>query len=202
MSKKPVTKQVLNDTNIVPGSIDDYIFDSYENVSDESPSYLWPDVIPTCGITLLEGDPSVGKSSLALGIINHVVQQIPFPDGSVCPYKNAEAIYLCSEVGKEGIISSTITKYGMPKSKVHLIRGQELTLADPRIRKGLSEDNVRLLIVDPMQEYFAGDMNNASSVRKELAKLNSFAVEHDVAVILIRHFGKEKQRVAQHDRKC
>ena len=47
--------------------------------------------------------------------------------------------------------------------------------------------------------YYEDDMNNASSVRKELSVLSDFAVENDAAVILIRHFGKEKKRVAQHD---
>ena len=199
MARKSIVK-LLPDTNgIAPGSPDDYLFESYADIPEEEPSWLWPGVIPTSALTLLEGDPSAGKSTFIMYILNCAVRVLPFPDGSICPYRNIEAIYQCTEVGKPGIVSKILGNAGTPKDAIHLIRGEDLTLSDTRIQRGLREGNVKVLVIDPMQQYFDGDMNNASSVRRELSVLNDFAVENDAAVILIRHFGKEKKRVAQHD---
>lgn len=199
MARKASAKLKPDINGIAPGSPDDYLFESYANIPEEDPSWLWPGVIPTSALTLLEGDPSVGKSTVVMDILNRAIRCLPFPDGSVCPLKNVEAIYQCTEVGKPGIVSKILGNSGTPKDAIHIIRGEDLTLSDVRIQRGLREGNVRVLVIDPMQQYFDGDMNNASSVRKELSALSDFAVENDAAVILIRHFGKEKKRVAQHD---
>ena len=199
MAKKNVIQLIPDRNGIVPGSPDDYIFESYANIPEEDPEWLWPDVIPTAGLTLVEGDPSAGKSTFVMDIVGRAIRGEAFPDGSVCPFKNVEAIYQCTEVGKPGIISKILGNSDTPKEAVHLIRGDNLTLSDVRLQRGLREGNVRVLIIDPMQQYFEGDMNNAISARRELSALSDFAVENNAAVILIRHFGKEKQRVAQHD---
>lgn len=196
-SKKTILTQA--DNGIIPGSPDDYVFDTYANIPEEEPSWLWPGVIPTSAITLLEGDPSAGKSTFVLDVMNSAIRGKPFPDGTVCPFENVEVIYQCTEVGKLGIISKVLGNSGIPKQAVHFIRGDDLTLSDVRIQRALREGNIRALIVDPMQQYFDGDMNNALSARRELARLSDFAVENDAAVILIRHFGKEKQRVEMHN---
>lgn len=199
MARKTNIRLMPDINGIAPGSPDDYLFESYADIPEEEPCWLWPGVIPTSALTLLEGDPSAGKSTFILDILNRAVRGLPFPDGSVCPYRNIEAIYQCTEMGKPGIVSKILGAAGTPKNSVHLIRGENLTLSDVRIHRGLREGNVRVLVIDPMQQYFEGDMNNASSARRELSVLNDFAVENDAAVILIRHFGKEKKRVAQHD---
>lgn len=199
MARKSIGRLVPDTNGIAPGSPDDYLFESYADIPEEDPSWLWPGVIPTSALTLLEGDPSAGKSTFIMDILNRAVRGFPFPDGSICPLKNVEAIYQCTEVGKPGIVSKILGNAGTPKDAIHLIRGEYLTLSDARIQRGLCEGNVRILVIDPMQQYFEGDMNNASSARRELSILNDFAVENDAAVILIRHFGKEKKRVAQHD---
>ena len=191
--------QALENGGIIPGSPDDYVFDTYANVPEEDPSWFWPGVIPTSAITLLEGDPSAGKSTFVMNVLNSAIRGKPFPDGTVCPFENVEVIYQCTEVGRLGIISKILGNSGTPKEAVHFIRGKDLTLSDVRIQRGLREGNIRALIVDPMQQYFDGDMNNALSARRELAKLSDFAVENDAAVILIRHFGKEKQRAEMHN---
>jgi len=199
VAKKNAIQFTPDDRGIVPGSPDDYIFESYANIPEEDPDWFWPDVIPTAGLTLVEGDPSAGKSTFVMDIVARAIRGESFPDGSVCPFKNVEAIYQCTEVGKPGIVSKILGNSGTPKEAVHLIRGDNLTLSDVRIQRGLREGNVRVLIIDPMQQYFEGDMNNAISARRELSALSDFAVQNNAAVILIRHFGKEKQRVAQHD---
>ena len=45
------------ENGIIPGSPDDYVFDTYANVPEEDPSWFWPGVIPTSAIHYLKVTP-------------------------------------------------------------------------------------------------------------------------------------------------
>ena len=79
MARKPIVRLVPDTNGIVPGSPDDYLFESYADIPEEDPSWLWPGVIPTSALTLLEGVPSAGKSTFILEILNRAVRRLPFP---------------------------------------------------------------------------------------------------------------------------
>ena len=193
------SRQWVEKIGIVPGSPEDYHLSSYAEYAEEDPTWFWPNVIPTGGITMVDGDPGAGKSTFVMDIISRAIRGLPFPDGSVCPYQDIEALYQCTEIGNPGRIARLISNSGAPRERVHRIDGERLTLSDVRFKKALQEKNIRILVVDPMQQFFEGDMNNAISARRELAVLSEFAAENEAAVILIRHFAKDKKRVAQHD---
>src|SRR5689334_11307774 len=55
------------------------------DVQPSLPSWLWKGRIPLGKLTVLDGDPGVGKSTLTLTLAAHVTSGRTWPDGSPCP---------------------------------------------------------------------------------------------------------------------
>ena len=185
-----MANNLTNASGIVPGSPDDYILDTYANIPREEPSYLWEPYFPPSAITVIAGYPGGGKSSIALDIAARAARGDALPDGSHVTEKITVA-YQCTEVGKLGIITTILDNARAPLDAIHLIRGSKLKLADVRIERAIKESNAKVLIFDPMQQFFEKDMNTAQTVRRELSILTDYAVKYDCAVILIGHFAKD-----------
>ena len=68
----------------------------------------------------------------------------------------------------------------------------QLTLSDERIEKAIVENNVRLLIIDPIQAYLGADvdMNRANEVRPIFMRLGQVAQRTGCAILLIGHLNK------------
>src|SRR6516164_1475079 len=56
-----------------------------DRVADEPVSWLWPNMIPLGKLVILDGDPDVGKSLIALDWCARLSTGRPFPDGQPSP---------------------------------------------------------------------------------------------------------------------
>lgn len=175
---------------ITPGSEDDYAIHPYSSAPDEELKWIWQDRIPLGMITAVNGYPSSGKSSLAVDIIARGTRGDAMPDGIPLP-EPINCIYQCTEAGKIGLVKRMLRNAGADLDRVYFIEGEYLTVSDPRLKRAMEESHASLLVIDPIQEFFDSDMNNAQSVRRELGALGRFAAEHECAVVLIGHFTKD-----------
>ena len=181
---------MLPDENEVkPGTPEDYSVSPYSDIPPELPSPLFGRYIYTSAINVISGPPGVGKSSVAVDIGTIAALGKAFPDGSIYPEK-IKVIYQVTEVGKIGIVTTILNNAGAPDQAFLRINGSDLTLVDERVKRALDDTGAKLLIFDPMQQFFEGDMNRGSHVRRELDILTNYAVNYDCAVILIGHFAK------------
>ena len=69
---------------------------------------------------------------------------------------------------------------------------EALTLSDDRIEKAIRQNQVRLLIIDPVQAFIGADvdMNRANEVRPVFRKLGMIAEKTGCAIVLIGHLNK------------
>lgn len=58
------------------------------------------------------------------------------------------------------------------------------------LREAVREVGARMIIIDPAPTLMEGDMNKVQDVRRSYEPLMSLAQEHDLAIVLINHFGK------------
>ncbi|MGK4187788.1 AAA family ATPase [Rothia koreensis] len=58
------------------------------------------------------------------------------------------------------------------------------------LREAVKETGARMVIIDPAPNLMDGDMNKVQDVRRSYGPLMALAQEHDLAIILINHFGK------------
>lgn len=168
----------------------------YSDVMIEEVNWLWYPYIPFGKITLIQGDPGCGKSSLVMNIIADATRGRE-------PYKNRlsrtplKAIYQCSEDGLADTIKPRLLMSGADCRNVGFINEEtsnSLTLDDERLGNAIREFGAKVLVIDPIQAYAEknADLQMATRARKLMRKLSDWANEYDCAVILIGHLTKKE----------
>lgn len=166
----------------------------YSNITETSVDWLWYPYIPFGKLTLIQGDPGCGKSTLMMNIIAAVSSGSSAPDGRRLK-KPMHVIYQCSEDGLSDTIKPRLIAAGADCTNVAFLDEESkwLTLTDDSIRRAVADFNAKLLIIDPIQAYLGeSDIANASGMRKVLRQLALWASMYDCAIVLIGHLNKKQ----------
>lgn len=169
--------------------------DSYQLFSDISKSdveWLWYPYIPCGKITVLQGDPGCGKSTVMMDLIGRLTSGSLLPDGKLMTPMNV--LYQCSEDGLADTVKPRLERMNADCTRVGYINEElfGLTLDDEKIRTAMIDMNARLLVIDPFQAYIGdADLSNASGMRRILRRLNMWASANNCAVVLIGHLNKK-----------
>lgn len=166
----------------------------YSNVTESSVDWLWYPYIPFGKITLIQGDPGCGKSTLMMSIISAVSNGSVAPDGRKLK-KPMHVIYQCSEDGLSDTIKPRLLAAGADCSNIAYLDEEIdwVTLNGDSIRRAIADFNAKLLVIDPVQAYLGdADMANASGMRKVLRQLAHWASLYDCAIVLIGHLNKKQ----------
>ncbi len=163
----------------------------FSNVSKSDVDWLWYPFIPCGKITILQGDPGGGKSTLMLDLIGKLTTGRTLPDGR--RLKPINVIYQCSEDGLADTIKPRLERAKADCNRVGYINEEinGFSLDDEIIRDTIIELNARLLVIDPIQAYVGDvDLSNASGMRKVLRRLSMWASATNCAIVLIGHLNK------------
>ena len=156
--------------------------------------WLWHPYIPFGKLTIIQGDPGEGKTTLALRLAAACSTGIPLPGmESMEPFN---VIYQSAEDGMGDTIKPRLMEAGADLDRVLSIveDKKQLSLLDERIEKAIREYNARLMILDPIQGYIGNqvDMNRANEIRTVLKSVSSVAERTGCAIVLIGHLNKAK----------
>lgn len=157
--------------------------------------WLMPPLIPFSMITIMEGDPGVGKSYLAM----HIAVQVSI-NGSlpgVKKLKGGHVLYLSNEDDPAYTIRPRIEAMG---GDLELIRVQDeyMSLDEDGLNALMDEVRrrpPRLIVIDPLFAYVpaAQDMYRPNVIRSLLAQLKDIAEYDDTAILIVRHLTKSKR---------
>jgi len=155
--------------------------------------WLWKPYIPSGKVTIIQGDPGEGKTTLVLAIASAVTTGSELPIGANRIAKSA-VIYQTAEDGLGDTIKPRLIASGADCSKVIVIDESEepLTLIDDRIENAIVETGAKMFIIDPLQAYLGAkvDMHRANEVRPIFKKLASVADRTGCAIVIIGHMNK------------
>lgn len=169
------------------------VCDYYSNVTAKPVDWLWYPYIPFGKLTVIQGDPGEGKSTLVLNLVSLLTNGCPMPDGFNAGGPRV-AIYQCAEDGMADTIKPRLEQAGALCDKVAYIVDNDiaLTLEDGRIEEALKETGASVFVVDPLQAFIPpdSDMLSATKMRSILRKLANTAEKYHCAVILIGHMNK------------
>lgn len=166
----------------------------YSSITETSVDWLWFPYIPFGKVTLLQGDPGCGKSTLMMSLISAASNGSFSPDGRRLK-RPIHVIYQCSEDGASDTIKPRLSAAGADCNNVAFLDEETdwLTLSDDRIRRAVADFNAKLLVIDPVQAYLGdADISNASGMRKVLRQLSVWAAMYDCAIVLIGHLNKRQ----------
>ena len=165
-----------------------------EDVVSKEVEWLWYPYIPYGKITIIEGDPGEGKTTLVLKLAAALSRGLPLPCDDDKEYESIHIIYQTAEDGIEDTIKPRLEKAGADCSMIRVIdeTDKELSMTDDRLEQAIIETGARLIILDPIQAYIGAtvDMHRANEIRPVLKHLGIIAEKHNCAIILIGHMNK------------
>ncbi|MCD7750460.1 MAG: AAA family ATPase [Lachnospiraceae bacterium] len=168
----------------------------YSDVCTTQVQWLWYPFIALGKLTLLQGDPGDGKSTMMLNLIAAISNGGTTPDGQAFgrPHR---VIYQCSEDGVEDTIKPRLESCGANCGNVAFIDEEThggLTLDDERIRQSIASFRPWLVVIDPVQAYVGNDadLQVAGRARKLMHRLGIWASTYDCAIVLIGHLNKKE----------
>lgn len=154
--------------------------------------WLWEPYIPFGKVTIIQGNPGEGKTTLALRLCAACTNRKPFP--FMQEHEPFNVIYQTAEDGLGDTVKPRLMEAEADLDRVLVIdeAKQELTLNDERIERAIRQTEARLMILDPIQAYVGEktDMNKANEVRPIFRRLADIAERTGCAVILIGHLNK------------
>lgn len=172
--------------------------------------WLWKHYVPLGAVTVLQGDPGLGKSSILADLAARVTRGARAPLSEV-PMAAGAVLMLTSEDSHAAVLRPRLEAAGADAARV-LVMTEVLSTCDGRprhvalsehlgaIEAACAEHDVRLLIVDPVMSFIGGGIDAYSDygVRQVLDGLAPLAQRLDLAVVLVRHFTKSRNGTAMH----
>ena len=168
----------------------------YSEVKTTPVKWLWYPFIAVGKISLLQGDPGDGKSTMMLRLIAEISKGGNTPDGKPLG-RPQRVLYQCSEDGVADTIKPRLVASGADCKNIAFINEEVyggLTLDDERLRQAIIEFRPRLVVIDPIQAYIGSDsdLQIAGRARKLMSRLGMWASTYDCAIVLIGHLNKKE----------
>lgn len=174
-----------------------------EQVEIEKIDWLLYPFIPFGKVTIVQGDPGKGKTTMVLQIIAKLTKgEAVLPSGSDEPalegktmaLEPVNVIYQTAEDGLGDTIKPRLLSAGADCSRVMVIddNDQALTMMDARLEEAIIKTKARLVVLDPIQGFLgaAVDMHRANEIRPLMKRIAVLAEKYHCAIILIGHMNK------------
>lgn len=172
-------------------------------IAPRTVAWLWPGYVPLGAITVLDGDPGLGKSLVALDLAARVSRGAAMPDRSEgC---SGQVLLLSAEDDAAATSVPRLRAAGANLERVFFLDGQvgadgerwPVLLSDADVLAAAAErlKELRLIVIDPLMAFVPSDVDthNDASVRRMMRRLAELAAERELAVLLVRHLNKREQ---------
>ena len=155
--------------------------------------WLWYPYIPYGKITVIQGDPGDGKTTVVLAIAAAVTTGAALPESKTTA-EPMSVIFQTAEDGLGDTVKPRLVQSGADCERVIVIdeSEKELSLSDLRIEQAITQTGAKLFILDPLQAYLGADvdMHRANEIRPVLKRISSVADKMGCAVVVIGHLNK------------
>lgn len=162
-------------------------------VESQQIKWLWYPFIPYGKLSIVQGDPGDGKSTLILNIAAKLSRGECI-DENMNITEPVNVIYQTAEDGLADTVKPRLEAANADCSRISIIdeSDKSVSMTDDRIEEAIKRENAKLCIFDPIQAYLGGDtdMNRANEAREMTKKLGSIAERTGCAIVLIGHMNK------------
>jgi putative DNA primase/helicase len=169
-------------------------------VERERVRWLWHGRIPLGKLAVLDGDPGLGKSTVALYLTSCITTGTPLP-GETDRLEPASVVLLSAEDAVADTIRPRLEATGADLDRVLVVdhvtdhqgaRPVELPGDLEQVEALVRAEAAVLLVVDPLMAFLSGtvDANKDQHVRRALHRLKLTAERTGAAVLSVRHLNK------------
>tara|TARA_R110000824_G_C15232376_1_gene678762 strand:- start:6875 stop:8635 length:1761 start_codon:yes stop_codon:yes gene_type:complete len=170
------------------------------DVEAEEVSWLWPGYVPFGKVTLLAGDPGLGKSWATLDLAARLTVGGETPDRLHLIEKSA-VVLLTAEDGLADTVRPRIDKQGGDASLVHVLdaivdpdgheRLPSLVEDIAMIEQVVTSNRAHLVLIDPLNAYIGRtDSHVDAQVRRALTPLAKMAERTGAAILVVMHLNQ------------
>jgi phage/plasmid primase-like uncharacterized protein len=164
--------------------------------------WLWRPWIPLGAITLLDGDPGLGKSTITIDLAARVTRGWAMPPvGGTSADSPGGVLLLGAEDNLEYTTRPRLDAAGADVSRVHALEAIQTAEGErppvlpwdlSLVERMIAERDVRLVVVDPFMAFLDGelDAHRDQDVRRCMHRLKLLAEKFNVAILIIRHLNK------------
>jgi hypothetical protein len=167
--------------------------------------WLWPGLIARGKITIIAGNPGLGKSQLTANVTAIVTRGALWPaDGGRCEI--GSVAFICAEDDAADTIRPRLEATGADAERVFILDSVSCKENDGKISQrsfSLQKDieqldlllaekpDIALVVIDPITAYMGSvDSHKTTDVRGVLSPLAEMAARRNVAVVCVSHLNK------------
>ena len=171
-----------------------------DQVEVEEIEWLFYPFIPYGKVTIIQGDPGEGKTTVVLQIIakltkgEAILSETSEGKSEEAGVEPINVIYQTAEDGLGDTIKPRLLAAGADCSRVLVIDDQDqpLTMVDARLEEAIIQTKARLVVLDPIQGFLGAgvDMYRANEIRPLMKRISVLAEKYQCAIILIGHMNK------------
>ena len=177
------------------------------DVTPEKVRWLWKYRLALGKITMIDGDPGLGKSLIGADLAARITTGRDMPDGTPC-LEPGGVVVIMPEDGLEDTLQPRFQRAGAVLKKVSSL--SEITVTDqegktykrpfslsedlPLLEQEIKRVNAKLIYIDPLMAIIGGEKNTYkdNEVRSLLAPLKSLIEQCKVSCVLVRHLTKSR----------
>ncbi len=172
------------------------------DVQPQSISWLWRSRIPLGMLTLLDGDPGLGKSTITADLAARITTGTPMPTETDAR-DPADVILMSAEDHVASVIRPRLDAARADTARVHVLDAMPES-EEPDAAPTLSADHIerlsaaidsrraRLVVIDPLMAHLPPDVDahRDEDVRRMLRRLTTVAERTGAAILIVRHLRK------------
>lgn len=162
------------------------------DIAPEKVQWFWYPYIPRGKLTIVEGDPGLGKSWFTLALASHLSlrKRLPNQEKKI----GGKSLLMSAEDGLADTIRNRLDSFKANVTKIFAWNGI-ITLDDEglaEVEEEVIKYRPKLLIIDPLVAYMGGsiDLHKANETRVFTSALSSLAERYGIAIVAIRHLRK------------
>ena len=162
---------------------------TFDKIEVEKVDWIWYRYIPRGKITILEGDPDLGKTWVALVLASYLSNGVKLPGDKTA--RKGKTLFLSAEDSPADTLKPRLNELG---ANVKLIGFSDMTsnIQEDGFEHSLMSFEPDLVILDPLVAYISSqvDIHKANETRKQMSVLSQIAERHNCAILAIRHLTK------------
>ncbi len=166
---------------------------SMADIKPERVEWLWSRRIPKAKVTILDGDPGKGKSTILYDLAARITSGQPLPDGE--PVERGGAIIVSAEDGAADTIAPRFLAGGGDPTRARIIGSEEqFVIPDEldKLERAIRQTGATFAVIDPVMSFLSDDINSNrdQDVRRALQPLVDIARRTGAAIVMCRHLNK------------